>query len=124
MGLVAGDEYDPRAGRHQRHGQQRQAALGVAIESHRVSRIRAGFESARGVEDQHIQPAEVRGDVLHHRCDLDVVGDVGSQRGGIAARAPDGVDNRVGPLGFLAVVHDDVGIGRGELTGDFGADSS
>ena len=64
------------------------------------------------------------GDGVDHRRALGFVGDVGAQRRRVPACAADGLSNGFGALCPLAVVHDDVGVGAGELLRDLGADAS
>ncbi len=123
VGLVAGDEDDASACRHQRHSLQCKAPLGIAVEALRVPGVGAQLEADRRVEDQGVQSPEASRDGVDHRRGLSLIGDVGAQRRGVPACAADGVGHGFRTLGLLAVVHDDVGVGAGELLGDLGTDA-
>ena len=100
VGLVAGDEDDASACRHQRHSHQRKAPLGIAVEALRVPEVGAQLEADRRVEDQGVQSPEASRDGVDHRCGLSLIGDVGAQRRGVPACAADGVGNGFRTLGF------------------------
>ena len=121
--LVAGDEDDPSADRHQRYGQERQPLLRVTVEPHRVTGVGAVLEPSGRVEDQRVQPAEARPDGVDQRGGVGFDREVRRERRGVAARVADGLGDHLRPLCPRAVVDDDVGVRPGELSRDLGSDA-
>jgi hypothetical protein len=109
VSLMAGDEDDTSADRHQRHGHPHDAALGVA--------------PTRCVEDQGVQPPETSRDGIDHHRASGLVGYIGAQNRGGPACVDDRLGNRLSAVFTVVVVHDDVGVRRSELPGDVGADA-
>ncbi len=114
----------PAAFGHQCQRQPSQAHLCVTVEPHRVARVGARLQSAGCVEHQHIQTTKTPADFGQHRHHGLLVGDIGLDDAGLAARRPNRVDDGVCALGLLSVVHHDVMVRPGELSGDLSSDAA
>lgn len=123
MRLMAGDEHDVTTGGHQRQRETGQPALRIAVEAHGMPRVETDAGTAERGENQGVEPAEPATDVVDHRGRRCLVGDVGADRGRLAARGADGLSDAFGALGVGAVVDDGMGTGGSELLCYFGADA-
>ena len=105
---MAGHKDDTATLRHLFSCQAGQAQLGVAVEHHSVVVGHAGFHTARGVENEVVQGAEVLDGSLYQGCGVLSLGHVPLYGNGLTTGFFNGGDN-LGSAGCLgAVVDDDV----------------
>jgi hypothetical protein len=95
------------------------AAAGTA--SHAGTEIGAGADGGR-IEDQHARRPQRRGHVGGQPPHLPGVGDVGPERGSVAASGADAACHRRCRGGVVVVVHRDRGPEAGQQPGGSGAD--
>jgi hypothetical protein len=105
----------------QRRGEE--GDLRVAVELQGVVLGHAALHAAGGVHDEHVEAAEALGDGREHRVDALRVGEVGAHREGRAARGLDLLDELLGALLLVAVVHDHGRAGLGEVANRVGPDA-
>ena len=122
VGLVAGDEDDASAGRHQRYSLQRKAPLGIAVEALRVPEVGANLRPTDALR--------IRVSSRPKRAAMVSIIAVDSASSEMSAPSVEAcppalrmAGNGFRTLGSLAVVHDNVGVGVGELLGDLGTDA-